>query len=544
MGDHSAQESERQAARMGPEKGARLSDRRITAAEVKETAERREAGLLFPHRVDVQRSRAFPIHSESDPMKASKLLLRSAAATMVSLAVACSPGSGAVDSMRGEPGPQGPAGPAGPEGPPGPAGPQGATGPAGPLGHSTLVRTGAVGPGGACAEGGVRVEFGIDVNLDGVLDADEVDATLTQHICDGLSGAVGGGPLNEELLINLSGEDAAMLGTPNAFAHVARAYGLEHASPRFGVLEDGGLYVQGQREEGTFTGNIPVQGAGTRLMWYPRKAAFRAGHVDGTQWDDASIGDSSVAMGLNTRASGNFSVALGIDSVAAQVSSFAAGDGVTASGAASVALGYRAHTNARQGAFVFADRSSTDELRAAVNHSANWRVSGGFRIFTSSVTTGPDARGVTIQSGASVSNWGQSEAVISTSTGAMLTTGGVWQNASDVHRKHAFDEVSGEDVLERLRTLPIRSWSYHAERPEIRHLGPTSQDFMKAFGLGGDERSIGTVDADGVALIAAQALEARTAEQERELAALREEVVQLREIVKELRAARGLSEVP
>jgi hypothetical protein len=48
--------------------------------------------------------------------------------------------------------------------------------------------------------------------------------------------------------------------------------------------------------EGTI-GNLPTTGAGTRLMWYPLKKAFRAGSVTGSLWDDASIGTNSFASG-------------------------------------------------------------------------------------------------------------------------------------------------------------------------------------------------------------------------------------------------------
>jgi hypothetical protein len=48
--------------------------------------------------------------------------------------------------------------------------------------------------------------------------------------------------------------------------------------------------------EGTL-GSIPNIGAGTRLMWYPAKRAFRAGSVTGTLWDDVSIGTNSFASG-------------------------------------------------------------------------------------------------------------------------------------------------------------------------------------------------------------------------------------------------------
>ncbi|AXY73260.1 hypothetical protein D3H65_04385 [Paraflavitalea soli] len=293
---------------------------------------------------------------------------------------------------------------------------------------------------------------------------------------------------------------------------------------RMSVHANGGLFVGGAYNSSPFPGLV-AEGAGTRLLWYPEKAAFRAGDVTGTQWDDANIGWWSVAIGEDTRASGESSVAFGKRCVAAQVSSFAVGEQNTASGAASVALGYHAHTNARQGSFVFADRSTVDTLRAGVNHSANWRVSGGFRIFTSSNLS----TGVTLQSGASVSNWGQSSAVISTSTGAMLSTGGVWQNASDVHRKHLFEDVQGEAILDKLRSIPIRRWGYLSEADDVRHLGPTAQDFYAAFGLGSDERSIGTVDADGVALAGVQALDVRTREQAAGIQKLEQENAVLRE---------------
>lgn len=315
--------------------------------------------------------------------------------------------------------------------------------------------------------------------------------------------------------------------TPDsAFAVSTAGQGLFRVNVDAGALF-GGVYDG----DGSGTG-VPAEGSGTRMLWYPRKGAFRAGGINGTQWDAANIGSYSVAIGQDVRASGDNGVAFGLRSTAAGSSTFAAGEDNTASGAASVALGYHAHTNARQGSFVFADRSTVDTLRAGVNHSANWRVSGGFRIFTASNLS----TGVTIQSGASVSNWGQSNAVISTSTGAYLSTSGVWTNTSDVNRKHLFAPVAGDDVLTRLRSLPITSWSYRTDPGGIRHLGPTAQDFRAAFGLGQDDVTIGTVDADGVALAAAQALDARTLEQQRRIEALEAENADLRARMERLEA--------
>jgi hypothetical protein len=59
------------------------------------------------------------------------------------------------------------------------------------------------------------------------------------------------------------------------------------------------------------SGAIAPSGAGTRMVWNPRKRAFRAGNVTGTQWDDANIGSISTAFGFNNLASGSASVAFG-----------------------------------------------------------------------------------------------------------------------------------------------------------------------------------------------------------------------------------------
>ncbi|HQU83789.1 MAG TPA: hypothetical protein PKY59_11715, partial [Pyrinomonadaceae bacterium] len=251
----------------------------------------------------------------------------------------------------------------------------------------------------------------------------------------------------------------------------------------FKVNNDGALLLKGTYDGGVSSGGVPVEGPGTRMVWHPRKGAFRAGWVNtnstgvfdpteifstGTQWDEANIGYNSIAVGENVRASGDNSVAFGKNSTAAQVSAVAIGEYAIASGAASVAMGYHAHTNARQGSFVFSDRSSVDVFRAGVNHSSNWRVSGGFRIFTSSNLS----TGVTIQSGASVSNWGQSNAVISTSTGALLSTGGVWTNASSRKLKDNFQLVDSREVLQKVLNLPIQTWNYKSENANIRHIGP------------------------------------------------------------------------
>lgn len=52
--------------------------------------------------------------------------------------------------------------------------------------------------------------------------------------------------------------------------------------------------------------------------------------------------------------------------------------------------------------------------------------------------------------------------------------------------------------------LPTQKWRFINEDAAIRHLGPMAQDFRAAF-LGTDDRTIATVDENGVALAAVQA---------------------------------------
>lgn len=90
---------------------------------------------------------------------------------------------------------------------------------------------------------------------------------------------------------------------------------------------------------GDNTGVVPSTGGGTKLIWAPAKAAFRAGAVNGTQWDDANVGQNSFAAGLNTKALGVGSVAMGSGTVALAEGSVAMGIKTSATSAADVAMG-------------------------------------------------------------------------------------------------------------------------------------------------------------------------------------------------------------
>lgn len=89
-----------------------------------------------------------------------------------------------------------------------------------------------------------------------------------------------------------------------------------------------------------YNGNPPAMGAGTRMMWYPGRAAFRAGTVIGAQWNKENTGVYSFAGGFNTMAKGNYSLALGAQTKANGLVSSAFGGFSRADGDYSTSFGY------------------------------------------------------------------------------------------------------------------------------------------------------------------------------------------------------------
>ena len=90
-----------------------------------------------------------------------------------------------------------------------------------------------------------------------------------------------------------------------------------------------------------------------------------------------------------------------------------------------------------------------------------------------------------------------------------LTISGAYTPTSDVNVKENILPVDPDAILEGVLSLPIATWEYIADTNDSTHLGPMAQDFARAFGLGMNDTTIATVDADGVALASIQALAAR-----------------------------------
>ncbi|MFH1374493.1 MAG: tail fiber domain-containing protein [bacterium] len=129
-----------------------------------------------------------------------------------------------------------------------------------------------------------------------------------------------------------------------------------------------------------------------------------------------------------------------------------------------------------------------------------------------------------------------------TSTGAFLSKGGVWQNASDKHLKENFTPVDGREILEKITLLPIMRWNYQTEDDQTQHIGPVSQDFYTVFGVGGDDKTISTIDPSGIALAAIQELYERSKEQQQTIEELREKVAKVDDLKAQMKQLQSLVE--
>ncbi len=188
---------------------------------------------------------------------------------------------------------------------------------------------------------------------------------------------------------------------------------------------------------------------------------------------------ATVGGGYNNTASGSYAtVGGGIDN--------------TAAGDYSFVVGRRAKNNDtnHKGVFLFADSTDADFNSTMANEFAA-RANGGFRFVSSS--------------------------------GTCTTTGGGWSCTSDRNAKTNFAMVDARQVLLKVSGLPIQTWSFK-DNTAIRHMGPMAQDFYAAFGLGQDDKTISTIDLDGVALASIQGLYHLLQEKDAEIATLKAQI--------------------
>jgi hypothetical protein len=116
--------------------------------------------------------------------------------------------------------------------------------------------------------------------------------------------------------------------------------------------------------------------------------------------------------------------------------------------------------------------------------------------------------------------------------GVTLAAGGsAWAAVSDRNMKQDIEELDTFAILNKLSLLPVYSWRYKTEVSGARHVGPMAQDFYAAFGLGDSDKTITTVDADGISLAAIKALKAENDAQRVEIDDLKTRLYRLERVL-------------
>lgn len=231
------------------------------------------------------------------------------------------------------------------------------------------------------------------------------------------------------------------------------------------------------------------------------------GTVGGGLNNTASGIAATVSGGFGNTASGYFATAGGgFGNLAAGTGSFVAG---------SNALN---ETPDHVGVFLFADSSGYPFHSAAANEFAA-RATGGVRF-----VLGLDATGIPTWSCAA-------------------SNGNGWACSSDRNLKENLQPVDVGRVLQRVAGLALYVWNAKGADPNVKHLGPTAQDFMAAFALGNSDKMIAMQDAEGVALAAIQRLNQMVGEQRQRLDQQQQRIAELEARVSQLVSLRSEIEV-
>ena len=213
--------------------------------------------------------------------------------------------------------------------------------------------------------------------------------------------------------------------------------------------------------------NLVTRGGATISGGNSNQATAFDATVGGGNGNNAGGGGSAIGGGVQNQAGGLRGTVPG-------------GELNAATGDYSFAAGRRAKA-VNQGCFTWGDSTNADVL-CNVNDRFVARASGGVYLYTN----GAQSTGVYVAGGS-----------------------GTWSSVSDRNAKANVEPVDVHGVLARVAALPISTWNYKTQESGIRHLGPMAQDFRSAFGLGENETTIATVDAQGVALAAIQGLNAK-----------------------------------
>jgi trimeric autotransporter adhesin len=223
----------------------------------------------------------------------------------------------------------------------------------------------------------------------------------------------------------------------------------------------GGYATVGGGQQNTASGNYATVSGGSG-----NSASALLTTISGGVGNIASNQEATVAGGYYNTASGAYSTVAGGElNVAQGAVSFAAGENSLA----------RDHNS-----FVWGDGTRQSLSQGA--NTFNVLATGGVYFYTYASNVYP---------------WGAYLAANSTS----------WAAISDRNAKKNFVPVDCVAIVEKLAAIPISRWNYKWEQDtDTLNIGPMAQDFKPAFYPGRDDKSITTLEFDGVELAAIKGL--------------------------------------
>ena len=311
--------------------------------------------------------------------------------------------------------------------------------------------------------------------------------SMTSGLLDVARGGTGWTSLTPGRILVGNGTNALLMPTILHWDPINEHFGIGTASPS-ALLHTNGTEIGGGNVlfEGFFKlttpsfgpGDPPASGAGTRMMWYPDKGAFRAGRVLDNNWDKDEIGNYSVAMGYNTKASGSSSTAMGNETTASQNGSTAMGFRTTSSGPGSTAMGYLTIASGDQSTAMGFQTTASGWYSIATG--SNTKASGGF-----STAMGRNARAVGEYSFAINLNYIEGPEVPANRfqiSGASAIGGNLaWTNWSDKRLKKEIQHLETENNLEKILKLKGVRFKWNESNPgnDLHYLGFLAQDVME-----------------------------------------------------------------